>query len=73
MSMQDVIRLSARTVCPQLHREEHDSTVALHKPLITKTNAHLRVQWCKNNRHWSIYRDVDKSWTKAQPSDKISS
>ena len=24
---------------------------AVHKPLITKMNAHLRVQWRKNHRH----------------------
>lgn len=25
----------------------------MHKPLITKTNAHLRIKWCKNHQDWS--------------------
>lgn len=29
------------------------SRAAVHKHHITKTNAHLRVQWCKSQRHWS--------------------
>uniref|UniRef100_A0A3B4XRT0 Transposase Tc1-like domain-containing protein n=1 Tax=Seriola lalandi dorsalis TaxID=1841481 RepID=A0A3B4XRT0_SERLL len=45
--------VSARTVRRQLHREGY-SKIAVQKPLITKTNAHLRVQWCKNHQHWSV-------------------
>lgn len=50
---EDVIRLSARTVHPQLHRAGSYSRVAVHKSLITKMNGHLRVQWCKKYSHWS--------------------
>lgn len=42
--------VSAGTVYRQLHREVYYSRVAVHKPLITKL--HLRVQRCKNQRHW---------------------
>ena len=45
--------VSARTACRQLHREGYYSRFEMHKPLITKMNAHLRVQWCKNHTHWS--------------------
>ena len=45
--------VSSRTVRQQLHREGYYSRVAVHKPLIIKTNAHLRVQWFKNRRLWS--------------------
>uniref|UniRef100_A0A3B4W9L4 Transposase Tc1-like domain-containing protein n=1 Tax=Seriola lalandi dorsalis TaxID=1841481 RepID=A0A3B4W9L4_SERLL len=45
MSAQDVIRLSAKTVGRQLNREGYCSRTAVHEPLITKMNAHLRVQW----------------------------
>uniref|UniRef100_A0A3B4WY32 Transposase Tc1-like domain-containing protein n=1 Tax=Seriola lalandi dorsalis TaxID=1841481 RepID=A0A3B4WY32_SERLL len=31
--------------------EGYYSKVAVHKPLIIKMNAHLRVQWCKNQSH----------------------
>ena len=37
--------VSAIAVCWQLHREGYYSRTAVHKPLITKMNAHLRVQW----------------------------
>ncbi len=50
ISMQDVIRVSARTVCQQLHREGYYSRVAVHKPLITKMNAHFRVQWYRDEK-----------------------
>uniref|UniRef100_A0A4W6EM72 Transposase Tc1-like domain-containing protein n=1 Tax=Lates calcarifer TaxID=8187 RepID=A0A4W6EM72_LATCA len=39
------------TVRRQLHREGYYSRVAVHKPVITKMNACLRVQSCKNHRH----------------------
>lgn len=31
----------------------YHSRVAVHEPLITKMNAHFRVQWCKIHRQWS--------------------
>lgn len=40
--------MSARTAC-----REGNTEAAAHKPCITETNAHLRVQWCKNHQHWS--------------------
>lgn len=45
---------SANAICPQLHREKCYSRALVHKPLITKENDHLGVQWCENPRHWSI-------------------
>lgn len=59
--------VSARRVCRQLCREGN-SEVAVHKPLVTKTNAHLRVQWCKNHQHWSA-----EMWKKAIWLDESSS
>ncbi len=59
--MQDVIRLSAKTVRRRLHREGYYSRVAVHKPLITKMNAHLRVQWCKNQPGTGLQR-CGKKW-----------
>ena len=69
MVMADVIRL-----CQQEHSVdnyiERDaiSMVEVHKALITKTNAHLRVQWRKNQWNWS--REI---WEKVICSDESSS
>lgn len=70
MPVQHVIRLSARTFCWQLHRKEHYSRVAEHKPFITKTNALLRVQWCtkkkpkkKPHRHWLQRHGKSTVWS----------
>jgi len=41
---------ASKKVCQQL-RTVGSYSVAVHKPFITKINAHLRVQWCKNHRH----------------------
>lgn len=43
------LTLLAKIVCRQLHRQRCYSRVSVPKPLITKMNAHLRVQWCKKN------------------------
>jgi len=67
MSVQNVIRLAARAVCRQLHREGYYSRAAMHKALITKMNAHLRVHWCRNHRHWST-----EMWKKVTWSDESS-
>ncbi len=61
MSVQDVIRLSARTVRRQLHREAYDRRVAVHNPLSTKMNAYLRVQWCKNQPR-NVLQGCRKKW-----------
>ena len=46
--------VSARIARQKLQKHGYYSRAAVHKPLITKTNAHLRAQWYKNHRHWSI-------------------
>lgn len=39
---------------PDNYIERDIRWVAVYKPLITKMNAHLTVQWCKKKlRHWS--------------------
>ncbi len=54
MSKQDLIKIcvSAKTVDQQSHRDGYYGEAAVHGVLITKMNAHLRVQ---------VYRDVEKS------------
>lgn len=37
----------------KIHKEGYYRRVTVHKPLITKINAHLRVPWCKNHKHRS--------------------
>lgn len=54
MSVHYVIRLSARTVRPQLHRADITSRSAVHKALSPKMKAYLRAQWCKDHQHWPI-------------------
>lgn len=44
-SMQDMMRLSARIICPHLHRKGCYERVVVDK-LMT-------IQWCKNHRNWS--------------------
>lgn len=59
------LTLLAKIVCRQLHRQRCYSRVSVPKPLITKMNAHLRVQWCKKN--------IDVGEKKAIRSDESSS
>ena len=51
--------VSARTAHPQLHRGGYFRRAAVHKALITKMNAHLRVQWCKKPLTL-VHRDLEK-------------
>lgn len=36
-----------------IQREGYYREVPVHKTLISKMNAHLSAQWCKNQKHWS--------------------
>lgn len=53
----------AGTVNPQLHREGYyrPSRVAMHKPLMMKMTAHLRVQFSGAKLQALVYRDVEKN------------
>lgn len=54
MSVQDVIRLCQQEQSVHSYTVKgYFSGVAVHKPLITQMNAHLRLQWCKKHRCWS--------------------
>lgn len=50
MTVQDVIRQS---VDNYIERDIIIEGLQCINPSITKMNAHWRVQWCKNNKHWS--------------------
>lgn len=54
--------LNAGTVHWELHRWEYYSRVAVPKPFFTKTNTHLRIQWCKSHSHCSTKMwEIEKS------------
>lgn len=63
--------VSARRVCRQLPREGNIK-VAVHKPLVTKTHAHLRDQWGKNHQHWSTEMGEKVIWLDESSSTTLS-
>uniref|UniRef100_A0A4W6E7F5 Transposase Tc1-like domain-containing protein n=1 Tax=Lates calcarifer TaxID=8187 RepID=A0A4W6E7F5_LATCA len=68
LSADDLMSMMLVNKSRQLYREGYYSRVAVHKPLITKTSAHLRVQWCKNHRRWSTEIDTHTPTPPAPPS-----
>lgn len=62
-----LIRLSARAVCQQRHREGYYSRAAEQQPFIIKTNALLGVQWSGKKTHkkksttlQALFTDMEK-------------
>lgn len=55
--------VSARTVLRQLHREGYYSRDPVQKPLISKTDEHLRVQWCNSHKNWSTDMWKKVTWS----------
>lgn len=47
----DVIRHQLEQPVDNYKEKDIILRFAVHKPFITKMNAHLRVQWCKHQRH----------------------
>ena len=55
--------VSSKMVRTELLRVGYYSRVAMHKPLITPGNAHLRVHWCKEHRQWTAEHWRNVIWS----------
>ena len=45
---------SDHTVRREINKLGFHGRAAVHKPLITRTNATRRLQWCRERRHWTV-------------------